>query len=276
MGNRKGLMVGLLLIVAFCAVIAVIAPSIDEAEKKVRERSRLAENQRLEEVAAWRVHRYRIFRERDFSAANRTREGIWVAAPTATKPERQVATAVKAAAERYRKTGFQEITVWLYLEDDDQSLPEAQVVYTPDGCYEGKCDGIDWRVESGDMIPPDWFLKEYSPHLQPKRRKQTAQQLQSQQLRCEQDLQCWGKKHHVDATVACRPVIENAAQFDFKWDSFLKPKLDRWLWENRREGTLRFHGNAVKFQNAYGAWYRVEYWVLYDPRDNSCELTFIQ
>ena len=45
---------------------------------------------------------------------------------------------------------------------------------------------------------------------------------------CRQDLECWGEKHSLTATVACQTLVESMAKYDYEW-------TDGWLGSQVRQ-----------------------------------------
>jgi hypothetical protein len=71
---------------------------------------------------------------------------------------------------------------------------------------------------------------------------------------CRTNLQCWGDKHAGDAAGPCKRAVQQLAKFDYEWtDGWTTSKFPRWGWANKKAGTLRYAGDAVKFQNGFGA-----------------------
>ena len=95
----------------------------------------------------------------------------------------------------------------------------------------------------------------------------------AEEVACRNNLQCWGDTHHLRATFACQPLVEDAALYTYEWtDGFLGSKFERFQWADRGAGTLRYGGDSVRFQNAFGAWQNMTYWCEYDPATETAEL----
>ena len=82
---------------------------------------------------------------------------------------------------------------------------------------------------------------------------------------CRQDAQCWGDKHHFDASYDCESYVEAQALYDHDWtNGWLDDKFPYWHWEDREAGIMTYTGSEVKFQNGFGAWQRMIYQCSYD------------
>lgn len=83
---------------------------------------------------------------------------------------------------------------------------------------------------------------------------------------CKTDLQCWGDKHSIKASFACRPYVERLAKYQFEWtDGWLDTKFSRFRWKNKAKGQVTYVGDKIKFQNGFGAWQYATYTCDYDP-----------
>jgi hypothetical protein len=83
---------------------------------------------------------------------------------------------------------------------------------------------------------------------------------------CKTDLQCWGDKHSIKASFACRPYVERLAKYQFEWtDGWLDTKFSRYRWKNKSKGQVTYVGDKIKFQNGFGAWQFATYTCDYDP-----------
>ncbi|MBX8575642.1 hypothetical protein [Pseudomonas cichorii] len=72
--------------------------------------------------------------------------------------------------------------------------------------------------------------------------------------KCRLDINCWGEKHFVAASVFCKTPIEKMAQYDFKWtDGMLEPKFTRQKWADKDRGVITYFGDKIQFQNGFGA-----------------------
>jgi len=83
---------------------------------------------------------------------------------------------------------------------------------------------------------------------------------------CKTDLQCWGDKHSIKASFACRPYVERLAKYQFEWtDGWLDTKFSHFRWKNKAKGQVTYVGDKIKFQNGFGAWQFATYTCDYDP-----------
>lgn len=89
---------------------------------------------------------------------------------------------------------------------------------------------------------------------------------QVSEAECRKSLQCWGDRHHVNASVDCENAVEREAKFQAEWtDGMLETKFPRMLWADQSLGTLTYGGDKVKFQNGFGAWQTMTYLCTYSP-----------
>jgi RNA polymerase subunit RPABC4/transcription elongation factor Spt4 len=84
---------------------------------------------------------------------------------------------------------------------------------------------------------------------------------------CKQDLQCWGDKNNIVATVYCKDYIEKLAKYSHKWtDGMLEPKFSRFRWKDKSKGSVTYVGDKIKFQNGFGAWQNYTYECDIEPQ----------
>ena len=57
-------------------------------------------------------------------------------------------------------------------------------------------------------------------------------------------------------------MIERHAKYDFEWDGW--NKYQYFSWQNKEEGIISFKGDAIKFQNGFGVFQRMNYSCVYD------------
>lgn len=87
---------------------------------------------------------------------------------------------------------------------------------------------------------------------------------------CKQDLQCWGDKHAVRASLPCTRAIENALDgvVVYEWtDSWLTSKFTNFIWKPgmKEQGIITYFGTKLKVQNVDGGWLPSRYECDYDP-----------
>lgn len=80
---------------------------------------------------------------------------------------------------------------------------------------------------------------------------------------CAQDLQCWGDRHRVTASLHCEPHVERLAAYSHEWTDRWS-RLSRFRWGAERPA-LTYIGDQIKFQNGFGAWQHHVYECDYDP-----------
>ena len=87
---------------------------------------------------------------------------------------------------------------------------------------------------------------------------------------CRESLECWSKRHRVDAEYRCQVAVERMAKYDHKWnDSWLQSKIPYARWANKSDRTLTYLGDAIQFQNGFGAWEHYWYECDYDPNSDT-------
>lgn len=64
------------------------------------------------------------------------------------------------------------------------------------------------------------------------------------------------------AAVKCESKIEDLARFDYEWEGILTPRFDRGLFQG--DDVFRIFGDAIKFQNGFGAFERHKYYCDWD------------
>lgn len=91
-------------------------------------------------------------------------------------------------------------------------------------------------------------------------------------LTCEGDVVCAGSRVQWRAEKACKPLIEGHAKYVPRWreDEDVLP-LGKWserydvIKQYGEKRIIEFQGEAVEFQNGFGAWQQVAYECDYDP-----------
>ncbi|OQX27599.1 MAG: hypothetical protein BWK80_04550 [Desulfobacteraceae bacterium IS3] len=86
---------------------------------------------------------------------------------------------------------------------------------------------------------------------------------------CHLDLQCWGDKHHIAASIRCTGHVEKLAKYSHKWtDGILESKFSQFRWINMDKGIVTYIGDKIQFQNGFGAWQNYTYECDYDPNSD--------
>ena len=83
---------------------------------------------------------------------------------------------------------------------------------------------------------------------------------------CRDDINCWGERHWEYASVHCGPLIQDLAAYQHEWDDggYTPNRFKRATWSDKKAGRLIYAGNAIRFQNAFGAWRKASYACEYD------------
>ena len=210
---------------------------------------------------------YRVVQETDSSFGNvRSRITLEIEAPTANTERDKLEAMMQAAVDRHRKDWPDAVSarLWKSYRKDPTVYAQNRIVYAPDGCgWPGdKCNQPIWTELLRGEIPEDLLV-----WGTPKEGEQ------SKELACRNDLHCWGNKHAEFAIFACQPIIESLAKYDYEWtDGWFGTKLKSFRWKDRKEGSLSYKGDEVKFQNGFGAWQRVIYWCHFNPANGYAEV----
>ena len=214
---------------------------------------------------------YTVVAEKDVSVGARYRVTLGIEADDATTDRAQIETMMKAAVEYHRQSWPAVIFVQYwdnYANGDGWPITNA-IAYAVDGCgWTGDpCTRELWSdVLQGEI--PAHLMAWGAP---------TEDELEaSKDLRCRHDLQCWGDKHHMEATFACQPLIESRAKYTYDWtDGWLGSKFEKIMWDDWKIRTLLYGGDSVRFQNGFGAWQNMAYWCKYNPATGGAELTVL-
>lgn len=72
---------------------------------------------------------------------------------------------------------------------------------------------------------------------------------------CRKDLSCWAERHRAAAARACAPQIERQGAYGHRWTVRSNVgKFSRYAWADQENTTVRYFGDAIEYQNAFGAW----------------------
>ena len=86
---------------------------------------------------------------------------------------------------------------------------------------------------------------------------------------CLTELQCWGDKNVVRASVLCKTPVEHLAKYTARWtDGALEGKFPKFRWLDKDKGSLTFIGDKVEFQNGFGAYQAYVYECDFLPGEN--------
>ena len=88
----------------------------------------------------------------------------------------------------------------------------------------------------------------------------------AEEAECLEDFQCWGDRYNLAAAFACEEPVERMAQYSAEWtDGVLEPKFPRFRRSPVGNGVIVYIGDAIRFQNGFGAWTNMVYECTYDP-----------
>lgn len=163
--------------------------------------------------------------------------------------------------------------IGLVAPENEQEMREAASAGGFSGIEEykdAKKLGLKTKTAYDEQIRVESERKEQQ-RLEEARKKSEADAKEAEKEKiCRNDLQCFGDKHALNATFACKDVIVRLARYDAQWtDGFLEPKFPQFRWKNKADGILTYLGDKVKFQNAFGAWQHMTYECDYDPKLNT-------
>jgi hypothetical protein len=72
---------------------------------------------------------------------------------------------------------------------------------------------------------------------------------------CRKELRCWAERHRAAAARACAPQIERQGAYGHRWTVRSNVgKFSRYAWADEGNATVRYFGDAIEYQNAFGAW----------------------
>ena len=162
--------------------------------------------------------KYVVVKDKDSSFGNRVRISLHIEATEASTEAAQIETMMVAARNRHRESWPHVVSVGLWTDYKDNNRTNG-LQYSPDGCgWTGEpCTGDIWTGVQRGKIPAD--LTRWGTPTD----EETAA---GKEKSCRNELQCWGDKHHLAATFACQPLIENSAKYSYEWtDGWLGAKL---------------------------------------------------
>lgn len=85
---------------------------------------------------------------------------------------------------------------------------------------------------------------------------------------CLQDIDCVVDKSgwKIDAQLACKPHIEDAALYAVNWtDGWGESIFNRAALQPPDFDNIKYSGSKVRFQNVFGVWLPMQYQCVYDP-----------
>jgi len=91
------------------------------------------------------------------------------------------------------------------------------------------------------------------------------------------DISRWGKIYIGPASNACKPHLEKKLKYRpnrYKWTNW-GHIFTSMSWYNKEKGIIKYHGDQLEIQNAFGAYRRVNYSCIYDPENDSVLKTYI-
>jgi hypothetical protein len=94
--------------------------------------------------------------------------------------------------------------------------------------------------------------------------------LRAEEAKCRTSLSCWGDRFVVQSAVRCADAVPKLANYDHEWtDGVLDLKFPNMKWKDREAGIITYSGDAIKFQNAFGAWSNYIYECDFDTASES-------
>lgn len=98
--------------------------------------------------------------------------------------------------------------------------------------------------------------------------RRQADAARAEEEKCRSDIKCLGEKKHIEATFACRDVVQSLAKYDYKWvDGWTDVKFSRYRWLDRTKAIITYVGDQIQFQNGLGNWVRHTYYCDYDSNN---------
>lgn len=121
-------------------------------------------------------------------------------------------------------------------------------------------DGFKRAVDVGEPAGFDVVSASKYPELAAAISKGKANQ-------CELELQCATDKHRVEVSIQCTEAIERMAKNSAEW--LERAKFPRFRWKSGSPGVITYIGDAVTFQNGFGAKVNMIYECDYRLRTDS-------
>lgn len=81
---------------------------------------------------------------------------------------------------------------------------------------------------------------------------------------CDSDA-CLSDRFMIDASVACKPYIQKLSKYQYEWlDGWTMPTFSRYSVSREGDVAITYFGDALKFQNGFGAWSNIIYMCKYN------------
>ena len=173
-----------------------------------------------------------------------------------TPEQERIYTAWESNKDRFKELdedfGFETVN-----EERLKTFLAERFATTPDEIFNAMVQVTASAFQQEVTIPP---RLERLGHLN------DQEQAEAEDKACRASLQCWGNKHSVAASVHCPDYIERLAQYDHEWtDGWLGSKFSRFAWKDRKNGSVTYIGDQIKYQNGFGAWVPHTYQCDFDP-----------
>ncbi len=207
-----------------------------------------------------------------------------IRATDANTGEAILETMMDAAMDAQKAEGAHAVNVKLYR--DVKGSADGIITYSVDGCgwANRECNaGNNWsQVMVWDPYRPGHLVFNKIPDRLKDYGRPTGKQMKAAKAgTCKADLNCWDKKHRVDAITSCQIMIEvisDRARYKYKWTTgWLEHKFSRVSWPSGEKGgeSLAYWGNKLEMQNKYGAWVPFTYWCRYNPTTKRSKVTHL-
>ena len=208
----------------------------------------------------WSPLSYQLLETKDISSSNRTRHRVTIHVPDAGHDEQRIATAMQAALDAHRQVGGSEyVQVMVHSGPEQWASLQARLGMAPDGCGVSgtDCSGEVWSVSGSDVVIPQSVISRMA--------LSEDDAAAAEDAACRSDLQCLGDKYSLKAASYCKDHIQNLSDYAHKWtDGLFGAKFPMFGWQSKANGIVRYHGDSIQFQNAFGAWVNHKYWCDYD------------
>jgi hypothetical protein len=121
-------------------------------------------------------------------------------------------------------------------------------------------------LESEEIAAKEEIERQSANQLKDEERsKEIAKQVERSQqeqetIECRKDLICWAGRSRAFAERVCPDRIEAYSQYQFKWiNGFFSSKFSDYKWGDEKSGSVILMGDALQFQNGFGAWQNIVY-----------------